>query len=636
MQALFALHRGREAEDILARLAAGADSDARANDSIGMALAGAGQYDKAERYFSRALEAEPGNWDVLYSLGLAAARADHDERARDILQSALRRRPENVDVLYNLAAVNARLGQRETAVQLLAEAARQSPGRADVQQLLARMTADLGYFSDAIQAWDRYLKLVPGDGVARRERAFAASAIGEETDRSLAELKAYASRHPDDAVGHYELGIAEASAAPEDALMQLNRALALKPDLPAALVARGLLQLKRGNYRAALPDFGAALKREPNNAAVLDRLGQCYMAVDRLPEAIPVLRRAVELAPRDSKALMHLGRALTDAGQEEEARKVFARFRELGPDKSSLPHPAGLVEFLNLSSADQMARYRAGVERTVCSNPGNAEAQVRYLKLLLEDGKANEALAAARRILELAPGATLLAEAGNALLSAGQWSMAQRFLERTAAGDRSGAVALSLAIATSRAVNAQAGIAQLDRIPEPRRNGDYYLARAQMLDAAGRPEEASAALNQGLRANPTRADLYRYAANYLMQKQRTGEAVALVDHAAAIEDKPDILLMRAVVLQAAGRTGEAEQALRNIENWWPDWYNVWLARAILSAWQGRTEAAQRQLRMAAALGGGDAEQRFAAAAQVSGTAANGAPGGVRLMQALFP
>lgn len=633
MQALFELHRDPEAEDILARLSTMAGADASANLALGTALAAAGQYAKAEDHLSRALEAAPDNFDILYRLGLAAAHAGHDQRARDILESAHRRQPENVDVLYDLAAVNARLGQKETAVQLLAEAARIAPDRADVQELLARTTADLGYFGDAIQAWDRYLKLAPKDDVARRERAFDLSAIGQDTEHALADLKAFAARHPSDAVGRYELGIAEAATAPDEAVREFDRALALEPDLTAVRIARGLIQLKQGNFAAALPDFEAAVKSEPDNPVVLDRLGQTYVALDRLPDAVAVLRKAAEIAPRDSKILMHYGRALTDSGQPQQAAAVFARFRELGPDQSAKPHPAGLVDFLSLSTADQLARYRAGVLRTVEKSPNNVEAQVLYLKILLSDGKMDEAAATARRILALAPSPALLEEAGDALLDARQYGPARELLAK-ATSDPSPALRLNLAIATSHALNPGAGLQELDLVPQPQRDGDYYLARAQMLEASGRPDDAAAALNQALHANPTRADLYRDAVVFLIERGRAADALALLDRGArAAADNPEIQLARVAALEAAGKAPEAEKSLKNLENRWPDDDRVWLAQAIISAWSGRQKDAQHFVETAAALGAIDADKRYKRAVITRGDAPERA---LAMARGLFP
>ena len=394
---------------------------------MGVALSSTGQYGKAEACFQTVVTAQPDNFQALYDLGLAASRAGHKEKARDVLQKALERQPANVDVRYDLAAVNAELNHKDVALELLARAAQQAPQRADIQALIAHISADLGYFGDAVEAWERYMKLSPADDTGRRERGFAEAALGEKPDAALADLKWFVQKHPKDATGHYELGTAECSSNSEEAERELNRALALKPDLGAARFARGLLLYKRGKPELALADFEFAAQRDPHNPAVLNRLGETYMALNRTDDAVRVLRKAAEAAPADATIQLHYGRALSKAGQAQEAKRVFAHVRELGPGKSELPHPAGLVDFLSLSPAEQRARYRAGVERTVQKNPENVEAQVRYLELLLEDGNIRQATATSRRILSLNPSAAIRSEAQQILQKAGQQELAKQF-----------------------------------------------------------------------------------------------------------------------------------------------------------------------------------------------------------------
>lgn len=560
MQALYVLHREKEADALLTQISASARSDPHLSFSLGAALASAKQYQKAEAIFSRVLDAAPTNFDVLYNLGVAASHAGHNERARDVLQTALAQQPRNVDVLYDLAAVNVALNHKDAAVQLLVQATQLAPERADIQLLLAHTTAEIGYFGDAVEAWNRYMKLAPGDDVGRRERGFAETALGVNAQSGTADLEWFVRRHPNDWVGHYELGVVENSTDPAGALTQFNRALALKPDFTAAHVGRALLNYRQGKTAAALPDLEFAAKREPTNANVLDRLGQIYLALDRTADAVRVLRKAAELAPRDSTTLMHLGRALLKAGQKGEASAVMARFRELGQN-TSFAHPAGLVDFLSLSPQEQYARYRAGVEATVRKNPGNAEAQAQFLKLLLDDKKMDQAAAVSRQIIALKPSAAVLAGAAASLLAAEQYPMAKEFLEQAVAlTGPSADLALDLAIATFHVVNAQAGLEQMDRIPEAQRTGDYYLAEAQMLDAAGQPKEAIAAVNHAAQKAPTSPELYRQATLLLIKNQQLPEALQLLNEAARIlPDNPEILLLQANTRELAGKTDNAER-----------------------------------------------------------------------------
>jgi Flp pilus assembly protein TadD len=552
MQALYVLHRNKEADAVLADIAPSTKTDPRLSFTLGTALASAKQYDKAEAFFSQALDAAPGNFDILHNLGIAASHAGHNERAREVLQAALDQQPQNIDVLYDLAAVNVTLNHKDAAVALLARAAQFAPERADVQLLMAHTTDEMGYFGDAIEAWNRYLKLVPNDDAGRRERGFAETALGVNAKSGMADLEWFVGKHPGDPVGHYELGVAVSATDSAKALAQFNRALVLRPDFAAARVGRALLNYREGKPAAALPDLELAAERQPDNATILDRLGQIYLALDRTPDAVRVLRKAAELAPRDPTTLMHFGRALLKAGQNQEAGAVMARFRELGPNRSTLAHPAGLVDFLSLSPQEQYTHYRAGVERTVLNTPENAEAQVQFLKLCLEDGKLDQAAAVSRQIIALKPGLALLADAAGALLKAEQYPLAKEFLQQAISLEGpSGELPLDLAIATFHVVNAQAGLEQLDRIPEPQRTGDYYLARAQMLDAAGKNADAIAAVNQAQTKTPTSPELYREAILLLIRNHRSREASQLLDRAARVlPDDPEIMTMKASLARA--------------------------------------------------------------------------------------
>src|SRR6185436_5182055 len=65
-----------------------------------------------------------------------------------------------------------------------------------------------------------------------------------------------------------------------------------------------------------------------------------------------------------------------------------------------------------------------------------------------------------------------------------------------------GAGALDLALAEYHLSGPAAGISVMDRTPEPKRDGDYWLLRAQMLDAQGDAQAAAEALNRGFAAAP--------------------------------------------------------------------------------------------------------------------------------------
>ncbi len=384
----------------------------------------------------------------------------------------------------------------------------------------------------------------------------------------------------------------------------------MDPGLAEARAARGDLYYQQGKPDLAAADLEVAASKRPDDAAVLDKLGQSYSALDRTSDAVSVLRRAAELAPNESKIQLHFGRALADAGQTEESAKVMERFQQLGPSHMTIV-PAGLMDYLSLSPEERRADYRARVMNAVKSDPTDGAAQQRYLAILLEDGNFDEAVAVERHIAGMKAGPGVLVDAGRSLMAAGQWKPAVELLSQAAAAGPSPEVELSLAVATFHASGAKEGLQRLDAINAPDRGGDYYLARAEMLDAAGGKTEATAAVEQALNAAPQRTDLYRQAAGFLVRTGKAAEALRILDGAAhAMPGNREILAIQATTMELAGKIDDAVEALTAIQKQWPEWPAAWAARGVILASHGRYEPAREALEAAFALGAHSAEARY--------------------------
>ena len=608
-RALYLAGDRAEGDALVERLSATAKGDPSLSYSLGMALGMAGQFDKSETFLSNALAAAPADFNLLYHVGVAASRASHFERARDVLGTALRQQPDNVEVLYALAWAEEGLQDRGTAIGLLAHAATLAPQRADVQQLLAIVTSEFRAWVDAVAAWKRYLALKPNDDEARRELGLAVVHTGQ-FDQGKVDLDWYIERHPDDPTGHYELAMAELDVDQEQAMAQLDKAIALKPDFAEARSTRGNLYYQLGKPEAGLPDLEFAAAQLPGDAVTLDRLGQTYVALDRPADGVKCLRKAVELKPDDSTMQLHFARALADAGQTAESAVAMDRFRQLGPAKTTTV-PGGLVQNLSQPPEQRHADYRARVEAAVAKDPNDGALQLRDLELELDDGRMYQAAEVARRIAALKPDATVLARAGRALLESNQDSLAKDLLERAAAAAPSAEVDLDLAIAVFHVEGAAAGLARLDRVPEASRGGDYFLARAQMLDASGKPEDAVATLEQALRAAPKRADLYRQAAAFLASNGKTAEAVRLLDQATRdLPDEREIPLAKAITLELSGQTAAAGDLLKEVQARWPEWPAGWVASGVVLATHEEFEEARKALETAVSLGARSAQTYY--------------------------
>ncbi len=562
----------RAAENLLAEVDKRAGDDPRVSFSIGMAYVEGKHYAEAEKAFTRALDADPTNYDILYNLALAAQHAGHLLRALEVYRVALKQRPNDADCLFNLAAIYTQTGQSDEAIVPLMQAHNAAPQRADILFALAQTSQDLGFYADAATAINQYLKLKPHDDIARRERGFCLIRSAK-LDEGLQDLRWYTQKHPQDARGLYELGIGETVRAQDKALEDFNRALALDPKFNAARYARGVLRYLNGKTEESITDLKLVIKAEPDDFRSLDALAQDYMRLDQWQESAELLEGAFKLSPKDPKILTHYSRVLIRLDRKQEAEKLMADFRALGPEEGRRRPYGGLFDFLSLPPDQQYAKYMENLQRTITARPEDPTLRVQLGKTLLRQAKTDEAIAAFRAVLGLTTNPDLLAICGRALFDFGQYAPAREFLEPAVAAHPSAAdLRLDLAIAVFHSASADTALKVLDDTTRDQRKGDYFLLRAQILDAMQMPEQAAEALNRGFEAAPTRADLYFEAALFLIKHKQYHRAIRLLDKASnALPDAPELQLTLAMTHGMVQEFDDATRILTQIESRWPEW-----------------------------------------------------------------
>ena len=528
-------------------------------NNFGAHLWRSAHYAEAESVFSKALQASPSSFNILYNLGVMAALAGHNARAIEVLSGALAQQPTNVDVLYHLGIAEEAAGQIERATQHFAMAAKLTPQRAEIRRMLALTAMELGALADAAAEWNRYLALKPDDEEARREAGFTLAKMGE-IEKGAAAIQNYVKRHPDDAVGHFELGQVEKNRDPRVAHQHYSRALELRPDYPAALIARGALAYQQGKPESALPDLERGIALSPPDPQSLDRLGQVYGALNRPADAVRALRKAAALAPSDSKIILHLGRALADAGEADESKTVMDRFRALGPEQKAIV-PAGMVAYLGMTAGQRLADYKKRVDKAVLTNPGDPTARFEQLKLAVETGNRVMALEAGRRLLTLPATAQIFADAGRALMQVRQYDLARRLLEKGA-------------------------------------DCGFDLARLRILTLDR--QNLLPAIEQALQEFPQRPVLYLDAVPALVRAGEAAEAARLLEK--AVQPDRDLQLLHAIALNRAGRLRESNLKIAELRGRWPEWPGVWAVDGLLQLASGNAAAARQALEAAVALG----------------------------------
>jgi tetratricopeptide (TPR) repeat protein len=610
-QALALAGEASAAESLLVHTLEQSRDDPRVAFSAGMVFAEWKHYEKAEEAFTTALGSAPTDFDVQYNLGLAALGAKHFNHAANAFQLALRQRPEDADCLYHLARVYDGQGRTDLAVVPLEQAQHLAPQRPEILLLLANLTEKLGYYGDAATAYDRYLRLRPQDDQAWRERGFALARTAR-TEDALRDLQSYVRRKPRDARGLYELGVVETIRDRDKSLAHFNAALAIEPNFTPARYARAVLFYQAGRYSEALTDLRIVLTYEPNNVGALDTLGETELQLGHPRESVQALGRAAELAPDDRLILVHYSRALARDNRPDDAQAVQREFQRLAPAQNPSRANSGLLSFLDLPPSLRRAKYLESLQARLRMNPEDVSLKARIAKEELAEGKRAEALEMFQRVLEGSSDAEVLQDCAQALLAEEQYGPARGFLEKVLAVEPSRAdTRLDLATAVFHTAGPEAALNELSQVPANQQKGDFFLTRAQLLDALGNPEEAAAALNRGFEAAPTRPDLYFQAAVFLVKHGQARQMVDMLGRAdKVIPGEPKLMLTRAIGFELLREHEQALALLAQLESREPTWSLPYEIHGIILTIRIRPAEAKPVLETAIALGADDPQSYF--------------------------
>ena len=195
-------------------------------------------YDAAIADLTRACELAPTESGYFYQRGMAHWHKGDGERALADFDQAIRLGPDNADALIARAGLRAsRDAPAGDVTPDLAAAGRALPKQADMHLHIAGLYVSVRQPAAAVIEYSKWIDTHPRDNNAMpgalNGRCWSRALSGEEL---------------------------------EQALIDCNAALKLKPNTAAILDSRGLVQLRRKNYDAAIADYDAALRLQPQMA----------------------------------------------------------------------------------------------------------------------------------------------------------------------------------------------------------------------------------------------------------------------------------------------------------------------------------------------------------------------------------
>lgn len=160
-------------------------------------------------------------------------------------------------------------------------------------------------------------------------------------------------------MAHNNLGLILAgSGRGDEAMLQFQQALALRPASPESLTNLGMVLAARGRRAEAIARHREALALSPDYVQAWNNLGIALSQDGQHEEALRCLRHALELRPRYADAYLNLGHACLGAGRVADAMAAYREVLALQP--------------LSAEAANNLSWLLATSEQPALRNPGEA------------------------------------------------------------------------------------------------------------------------------------------------------------------------------------------------------------------------------------------------------------------------
>jgi tetratricopeptide (TPR) repeat protein len=257
---------------------------AAVRSDLGAALAGAGRYEEAITEYQRALRLKPLP-QVRINLALAFYKSGKLLLAVDELNKAREQIPNELRTAILLADCYLRLGENKKVVEVLKPLRQENENDLGIIYLLGTALVRDGQTEKGQILIDRILK------------------NGESAEARFL-------------IGTTKLMVNDFSGA----LVDLQKAVELNPDLPDLYAYYGVALLSTGDQTGAQQAFEKALRADANNFDANLRMGLLLRKDEQYHDALRYLRHALEIRPGDAGVRYQIATVKMAIGQLEEAR----------------------------------------------------------------------------------------------------------------------------------------------------------------------------------------------------------------------------------------------------------------------------------------------------------------------------
>jgi tetratricopeptide (TPR) repeat protein len=227
-----------------------------------------------------------------------------EQKRRDDLNAAIKDDPKNLEALQARAAVRLQEGDVAGAIEDLEKVLAEDPTNQQVAQTVVQKLAELDRVDDALKLLTGALESKPSEGLYRMRAIL------------------------------YRMQLKE-----EEALADLNKALAMQPRDPISLLQRAEISIAKGNVQAAKDDLRAAERIEPRVAASEQAiLVRCFIAVEegRMADAINEMKTLIDRDPTNDMRKLQLANLYIRDDRPRQAIEVLSTILDRDPTNISV------------------------------------------------------------------------------------------------------------------------------------------------------------------------------------------------------------------------------------------------------------------------------------------------------------
>lgn len=230
----------------------------------------------AESLFQRVVKAAPELSDGYLGLGLTQLRLDNVTAAIPSLKRAVELNSQLPGAHLFLGIAQYQAGQASDAADSLKAEIALNPNNVEALRWLGVVELGLGHPEQATEPLDEAAQLAPKDPNILYYKARAHILLAEDAYRQL---------------------------------------VALDPDSALVHRARGDMLANSGQPEKAIPEYEAAIQKDPRNPDLYELLGEQNQKVNRLDAAVAAYETELKMNRNSAVALYNLGKIKVDSGE---------------------------------------------------------------------------------------------------------------------------------------------------------------------------------------------------------------------------------------------------------------------------------------------------------------------------------